>query len=291
MDDVIGRIRSALPTLRPAEGRVAASVLADPDSAIADTVAALAVRAEASQASVVRFARAVGFTGFPELRIALAQELSRRQVELERSEIAEGTINASDTLAEVVAKIAFHEARSIEQTARLIDHDALDTVATTVASGVMSTTFGVGASALAATDLSQKLQRIGLVCQFSPDTHVQLSQAALVGPGSVAVAFSFGGATLEVHRCLTLAKARGALTVAVTNVPDSPVGRLADIVLLSSAREAQLRAGALASRMAQLAVVDFLFVRVAQLRFDDVEAALEATRVAVLEHHLVADKP
>ena len=70
--------------------------------------------------------------------------------------------------------------------------------------------------------------------------------------------------------------------MAVTNDRDSPVGKVADLVLMTSAREAQLRAAALASRMAQLAVVDFLFVRVAQLRFDDVEAALDATRAAVI---------
>ena len=55
---------------------------------------------------------------------------------------------------------------------------------------------------------------------------------------------------------------------------------------MTSAREAELRAAALASRMAQLAVVDFLFVRIAQLRFDDVESALEATRAAVTAQRL-----
>ena len=50
-----------------------------------------------------------------------------------------------------------------------------------------------------------------------------------------------------------------------------------------------LRAAALASRMTQLAVVDFLFVRVAQLRFDDMELALELTREAVLPQHLLPE--
>lgn len=287
MDDVIDRIRRAVHTLRPAEARVARAVLDDPDAALTSTVASLAASAEASQASVVRFARALGFSGLPELRIALARELSRRQVELERSDIAEGQINSTDSLAEVVTKLAFHEARSIEQTARLIDHADLDAVAHAIAQASQTCAIGVGASGLAAGDLAQKLQRIGLMCQYSPDTHVQLTQAALASPDSVLVAFSFGGSTVEVYRSVKLARARGALTVAVTNAPESPVAKAADIVLLTSAREAQLRAAALASRMAQLAVVDFLFVRVAQLRFDDLESALEATRVAVLEQHRV----
>ena len=48
-------------------------------------------------------------------------------------------------------------------------------------------------------------------------------------------------------------------------------------------------AKALASRMTQLAVVDFPFVRVAQLRFNDVESALALTREAVLPHHQLPD--
>lgn len=284
--DVIAQIQAARASLRPAEGAVATTVLADPEAAIVATTVGLARSAGVSQASVVRFARAVGFDGLPELRMALAQDLSRRAVELERSAISSGEIHAEDSLAETVSKLAFHEARSIEQTARLIDLEALDRVAHAVAEGHPSAAFGVGASGLAAQDLSQKLQRIGLVCQFSADTHVQLIQAALAAEGSVMFAVSYRGQTAEVHRAVTIARERGAMTVAITGAPDSPVAREADVVLLTSAREAQLRAAALSSRMAQLAVVDFLFVRVAQLRFDSVEAALEQTRQAVESQRL-----
>ena len=284
--DVIEMIRSMQSESSLAEGRVAATVLADPQFTIAATVAELATRAQVSQASVVRFSRALGFDGVPALRLELAQELSRRALELERSDIAEGEINAADTVADVVSKIAFHEARSIEQTARLIDLAALDRVAGAIAAAHHTSVYGVGASGLAAADLAQKLQRIGLMCLGSQDTHVQLVNAALAGPESVAVAFSFSGRTAEVHNALSIAKRGGALTVAVTNDRDSPIGKVADVVLMTSAREAQLRAAALASRMAQLAVVDFLFVRIAQLRFDDVETALEATRAAVTGQRL-----
>ena len=284
--DVIEMIRSMQSGSSLAEGRVAATVLSDPQFTIAATVAELATRAQVSQASVVRFSRALGFDGVPALRLELAQELSRRAFELERSDIAEGEINAADTVADVVSKIAFHEARSIEQTARLIDLAALDRVAGAIAVAHHTSVYGVGASGLAAADLAQKLQRIGLMCLGSQDTHVQLVHAALAGPESVAVAFSFSGRTVEVHSALSIAKRGGALTVAVTNDRDSPIGKVADLVLMTSAREAQLRAAALASRMAQLAVVDFLFVRIAQLRFDDVETALEATRAAVTTQRL-----
>lgn len=289
--DVIESIRVALPRLRRAEADVARTVLTDPEVALTATVAALAEQAGVSQASVIRFAKALGFTGLPALRMELAQELSRRAVELERSSIAEGELNASDSLADMVAKVAFHEARTIEQTARLLDLDALERVATAISQAHHVVTFGVGASGLAAADLSQKLQRIGLMCLSSYDTHVQMVHAALARSDTTAVAFSFSGGTIDVLHALEVAGHAGAFTVAVTNDKDSPLGQAADVVLRTPAREATLRAAALASRMAQLAVVDFLFMRVAQLRFDDLGAALRATRDAVGTQHLPHSDP
>ena len=284
--DVIEAIRASLPRLRPAEADVGRTVLADPEAALTATVAALAGAAHVSQATVIRFAKTLGFSGLPAMRMDLAQELSRRAMELERSSIAEGQLNASDSLSEMVNKVAFHEARTIEQTARLIDLDALERAADAIAESDHVVTFGVGASGLAAADLSQKLQRIGLMCLSSQDTHMQLVHAALAGPTAVAVAFSFSGGTIDVLHATEVAARAGALTVAITNDRNSPLGQVAELTLQTPAREATLRAAALASRMAQLAMVDFLFMRVAQLRFDDLKAALRATKDAVGAQHL-----
>ncbi|SHE25218.1 MurR/RpiR family transcriptional regulator [Actinomyces glycerinitolerans] len=275
------RIRRARDGFSATEEALAAQILTDPRAALSATTASLARAAGVSQASVVRFARALGYSGLPELRLALAQELSRQDLEREQAGVAQGQINADDTLEELAAKIAFHEARSIEQTVAGLNLDALERAARAIADHAPVTAFGVGASGLVASDLSQKLQRIGLPCQFSPDTHVQLVHAALLDTDDVAVGISFSGRTAEVLRALRLAHGRGALTVAVTGNPASPIAAAADLVLVTIARETELRAAALASRMAQLAVIDVLFARVAQLRYDDLGAALEMTRAAV----------
>jgi len=284
--DVLEAIRAIIPRLRPAEVQVARAVLDDPSFAVTATVATLAERAEVSQASVVRFAKSLGFAGYPSFRVELAQEVSRRALELERSNIAEGELNPSDSPAEMVAKVAFHEARTIEQTGRMLDLDALERIATAIAESERVVTFGVGASGLAAADLAQKLQRIGIMCLSSHDTHVQLVHAALADARTTAIAFSFSGGTIDVLRALEVAGRAGAFTVAITNDTDSPLAAAATATLRTPAREATLRAAALASRMAQLAVADFLFIRVAQLRYTDLDAALSATREAVGAQHL-----
>ncbi len=279
--DILGRISTTKEHLRPAEQAVATAILADPDAASAATVASLAREAKVSQASVVRLAHSLGFSGFPDLRVSLTQELTRRTLEREQSGLSHGRLDGDDSPGDLIGKLAFHEARTIEQTGRLIDEVGLVRVADAIAEGRPTLLLGVGASALAASDLNQKLQRIGLVSVFSTDTHMQLSLAALAAPASVVIAFSFSGRTAEVHRGMELARQQGSLLVAVTGDPESPIGRAADLVLAISAREDELRVGALASRMAQLAVVDFLFVLTAQRRGRDLDALLTQTRDAV----------
>jgi len=288
--DGLVRIRQSLPTLRPAEARIAEVVLADPAAVVGKTITELAALVGTSQATVVRFCRAVGYAGYPEFRIDLAQATSRRAVEQERANVAHGEIDPDDTLQDVVTKIAFHEARTIEETARMLDLDALEQVAGAVAQAPRTDLFGVGSSGLTAQDLAQKLQRIGLICFASPDPHVQLQSAALLGPGAVALGVSHSGLTVETNDALRIARARGATTVAVTNFPESPLVEHADVVLTTTARETKFRSGALSSRIAQLAVVDFLFVRIAQRLYDRTTENLRATYEAVQPHRLGYDR-
>ncbi|WP_418276364.1 MurR/RpiR family transcriptional regulator [Isoptericola jiangsuensis] len=284
--DLLVRLRQMLPDLRPAEQRIAETVLADPVSVVGATIADLATRAGVSQASVVRFCRTAGYEGYPGFRIDLARTTSRRAAEHERSGVAEGEITRDDDLADVVSKIAFHEARTIEGTARSIDLQALERTVRAVVDADRVDVYGVGASGLTAQDLGQKLARIGLVCFAPVDSHQQLQSAAVLGPGSVAIGISHTGRTVEVHQALSLARRRGATTVTVTNFPASPLARVSDVVLTTSVRETQFRTGALASRIAQLAVIDFLFVNVAQRRFDATSEALKHTYEAVQQHRM-----
>ena len=80
---------------------------------------------------------------------------------------------------------------------------------------------------------------------------------------------------------LDVARSRGATTVALTNFPRSPISDVADHVLTTAARETTYRSGATASRLAQLTVVDCLFVGVAARNRAKARKALEVTAEAV----------
>ncbi len=274
------RIRSLVPTLAPAERRVALRVCDDPGAVAASTISDLAVACETSVTTVTRFSRAVGFTGYPALRLALATELGR--AEGGRGARTVGSdIGPGDHLEEVVEKVAFADARAVEETAEQLDVAELRRVVEAIAVAPRVDIYGVGASAFVALDLQQKLHRIGRVAFAWVDPHVAMTSAALLAPGDVAIGLSHSGITQDTVDALERARANGVTTVAITNFPRSPIAAASDHVLTTAARETTFRSGATASRLAQLTVVDCVFVGVAQQTFESSQRALEATHDAV----------
>jgi DNA-binding MurR/RpiR family transcriptional regulator len=285
-DDLLRDLRAALPSLRPSERRVAELVLADPVAAVDLTINDLAERGDTSVASVVRFCRTLGYSGYSDFRLTLASSVGREQVSLGRFGVSDSDISETDDAESVVAKLAFHEAHDIEATAAGLDLRVLDIVAAAVVAAPRIDIYGSASSGLTAADLQQKLHRVGLVSYHWTDVHLALTSAAVLTKGCVAIGFSHSGRTIETADSLASARERGATTVLVTNFPASPIAQEVDYVLATSATETRYRPGAMSGRIAQLAVVDFLFVRIAQLMSDRASAPLELSFDAVQSHRL-----
>ncbi|MGI5503517.1 MurR/RpiR family transcriptional regulator [Lentzea sp. CA-135723] len=280
------RIRSLLPGLARAEQRVAKVVLENPATVAHRSITEVAEQAGTSETTVTRFCKAIGVGGYPELRIALAADTARSQARANHD--MGGDIGPGDDLKQVVGKVAFADARAVEETAEQLDVESLDKVVQAVAGARRVDVYGFGASAFVAFDLQQKLHRIGLTCFAWNDTHIALTSAAVLTEADVAVGISHTGSTAETVEALRVARESGATTVALTNFPRSPITEVADHVLTTAARETTFRSGAMASRIAQLTVIDCLFIGVAQHHVDTAKTALEATYEAVSGHRLGA---
>lgn len=289
--DTLTRVSQNRPGLRPSEQRIADYVLATPAEANELTIGALSERTGVSVASVARFCNALGYSGYSEFRRELAATLSRRESERDKFGVSDADIAPEDAAHDVIAKIAFQEATAIQETAESLDTATLDAVVDAIVAAPRIDIYGSASSGLAAQDLQQKLHRIALTSFHWQDQHLALTSAAVLPAGSVAIGFSHSGLTLETSQALTLARKAGAVTVAVTNYPESPLGRQADLVLTTITRETRYRSGSMSSRMAQLAIVDFIFVRVAQRSYDTVFESLKATYGAVQAHRLPYDEP
>lgn len=281
MADLFTKISQARPGMRPAQAKIADFVLKDPATAANSTIAELSKLVETSTASVVRFCDDIGFHSFTDFRLAVSVASEQRRVARETFSIDKDEIDPKDSLQEVVAKTVFHEVEAIQQTGSGLDLEVLEQVVNLILGARRIELFGLGSSSLATQDLRQKLHRIGLLAFDSPDNHQAITSSAIMNSEDIGLVFSHSGVTPETLEVLQIMKRSGGKTVAVTNFPDSPIARTADYSLVTAAKETRYRSGAMSSRIAQLALVDFMFVRIMQLRLESAEVLLERTYQAV----------
>jgi DNA-binding MurR/RpiR family transcriptional regulator len=269
-------IEASIASLTPSTRRVAEAIRKDPRIVLDNSIAELAETCETSVASVVRFCRAIGLSGYSDLRMSLATELGKQSAQFGPATLG-AEIAGSDTLRDMAIKVASLEMLAIDETVAGLDYDLLEKTVFALDQATRILLFGIGASQFVARDLHHKLLRIGRNAFFMGDTDEAWCGATLADERTVAIGFSHSGATWDTARFLEIARQKQALTVAVTSARDSAVARAADTVLLTYARESSLRAGAMVSRIAQLAMVDVLFLGVARLSYDDTIQALRHT--------------
>lgn len=252
------QIRMKLPGLTPLEAKVAADILALKDIDESVPLRDVATGSGVSEAMVVKVAKKLGFAGFREFRQGL--------VDYYRSDTAalHAEIEVTDTSGEIVQKVFRTAMQALEETFAILDLQAFDRAADYLHRAKQRDFYGLGGSAQIARDVSHKFLRIGIRSSVFDDAHMMMMSAALLGPDDVAIAFSHSGSTSAVIDAIELARRSGARTIAVTNYPDSPVAQLVDVVLCSTAQNNPLLGENATARIAQLNLLDALFVAVAQ---------------------------
>lgn len=273
-------IEAIVSTLSPSTRRIADAIRENPSVVLENTISELAAQCKTSEASVVRFCQAIGMTGYSQLKISLATELGREFAQFGDSLNYGSDIVETDSLQDMALKISSLEILAIQETVARLDFDALARVVTALDGARRTLLFGVGASHFIAEDLQHKLFRIGRNAFVLNDAHEAWAGASLLAPHTVAIGFSHMGETRETVNFLRVAREGGAFTVAVTSARESSLVAAAEVSLFTEVRETTFRAGAMVSRIAQLAVVDCVFAGVAQRRFDDTVEALKRTREA-----------
>lgn len=249
-------IRHVLESLTEGERRVADIVLQDPQGVTLSSVTVLAQRSNTSAATVSRFCRKLGFGRFPQFKIRLARDLAQPIADIHED------VKVGESIDALTRKVFQGNIQTLTDTLQVLDSKSVAEAVALLAKATRILFFGYGASAVVAQDANHKFIRTGKNTLVSTDKHVQLIHAALVGPHDVIVAISHTGRTRELLEVLRVGKEAGARTIAITHYGRSPILRLADVVLQTSARETAYRPESLSSRVAALTIVDALYVGV-----------------------------
>jgi DNA-binding MurR/RpiR family transcriptional regulator len=275
---VLTRIRALQDSLTPSELAVARLISADTAAVLGLSVEVLAARAGVSTASVMRLCRSLGFSGFRELKLALA--LERR---LLPAADTEQEIMPDDSPLQVARKVLAAEACALHETLDLIDEAALNQAVATLAGANRIELYGMGSSAPVVLDAYYRLMRLGLPVSSPPDSHMQSVSAALLKPGDAVLVVSHVGRTTGVLNAARRARAVGATVVALTSFLRSPLLDIAHIHLVTAVREASTRVEAMAARTAHLGLIDTLCVSLALRLQERAQDTLELTQQAIDE--------
>jgi DNA-binding MurR/RpiR family transcriptional regulator len=289
-DSVLVRVRARLPEFTGALQRVAEQVLTDPAAAARATIVELAERSGTSPATVTRFCRALGFEGYSDLRLGIAGETGRAARSAGWTVDIGREIQPTDPLERVLGQIMAADTRAMHDTAALLDLREVERAADAIAAAVRVDIYGASGSALVGAEMQFSLHRIGVAAWAWSDVHNGLASASQLRTGDVALGISHSGQTRETTEMIAEAGSRGAVTVALTKFPRSPLAEVADIVLLTAAQDTTFRPDALSARHPQLVVLDLLYIAVAPRTHERAHAAFQRTARAVDGHKVIDRK-
>lgn len=269
-------LNEMLETLTPSEKKLAEYIIAHPKESIRLTASALGEKSQTSGAAVIRLCKSLGFNGFQELKIRVAGDLQGDAVTGYRD------IEPNEEYKEIIAKMTSNTIQTIQETIDIMNEDSLKAAVEALIQAKSIVFIGFGASYISAIDAEQKFLRVNKDVQSFSDVHIAATSIANKGPDDVIVGISFSGQTKGVAKLLELAKQKGSTTISMTKYGQSIVSDHADIQLhTSAAKEATFRSGATSSRIAQLHLIDILFMCLVSQEYDEMIEYIDATREAV----------
>lgn len=269
---ILNALQEKMDSLYPKERTLADMILLLPQDVVAMTITELAERSGSSTATISRFCKTLHCRNFPEFKRKLAAELAQQTA---AAPTQYQDIVAGNPLPEIVAAITANNMRSLTDTTQVLDLNQLRLAIRALHQAKRIDLYGSGTSGMVAQDLFHKLIRIGKAAAAFSDPHLQLTSASSLTPEDVAVGISYSGETPETIHALRSAAEQGAVTLSISRFGTSKLTTHASIRLFTSSSEAGMRRGDMASRMAQLHVVDILFTGLVSEYFNEYVPRLE----------------
>ena len=260
------------------EKRVADWLFSHSGEILPYSISDLASMCESSEATIVRFSKRLGCTGYQDLKIALAREHDKK--------VIAPTITADDDCFSIFEKVCNDAYMSLERTKKTLSPEAMSAAVRAIADSGRVVLIGLGTSAQVAEDASNKLLRAGYNSVAYADTHMQAIAVSQLRRGDTVIGISQSGASKDIVESMKVAKSRGARTIAITSRERSPIARLSEIVLLTDTEETRHSTLGLNSHLARLVVIDALCYKLVYENVEHAqalgegEAELKAKRIA-----------
>ena len=268
--DIISCITDRFVELTATEKRIAQFILDDVAAAAELPIAEIARLTQTSQASVTRFARALGCKDVRELKMKLAQSIAVGQRFILDVPDLEGVQGIYESIISV-----------LETNRRALDIEALKRAVSWLSDARQILALGMGGgSTICAQEIQYRLFRLGLPVRM---------MSSAVTPQDVVIVLSLGGYTREIIESAAIASQYGAKVIAITPA-GTPLAEQADLVLPLLVRENDYIFKPSTSRYAMLAMVDVLATELAMANKPQAKGKLRRIKLALDSHRGGVDR-
>lgn len=279
---VFVHIGSEYYTFTAAEKKLADYILSAQDCISRMSISQLASACSVADATVSRFCRRLGYKGYPDFKLAIANASIHR---LEDNPLS-GEITREDTLEAISQKLLNASAMAMVQTREVLNLDAVAEAAAVLRESTSVLCMGQGGSMLIASEAAHLFSTISGKFRPVSDSHMQAMAAVMMEPTDSILFYSYSGSTLAMLDTLKTAKERGGRIILVTRFPNSPGAALADIVLQCGANENPLQSGSVPARIAQMYLTDILFSEYTRKNLDEAKESRNRIAQALAAKHV-----
>ena len=256
---LLRHIKNTLPDLRKSEKIVGEFILADPKSIITMKTAEASSAMGISEPTLIRFCKALGFTGYQELKINLSQQLAADDY------FVMYEIDQNDTLHELCEKVFDTTISEILNVRSQIDQNVLSDAIEILANAGRVEFYAFGGSAPVAMDGQHKFFRLKIPSSYISDPHIQFMSANSLGKDDVVVVISQSGTTSALIDSVKIVRKSGVKVIGI--MPgNTPLASICDYPLVINIGDNNRISKPHTSRIAYTAVIDVLTMGVAQLK-------------------------
>lgn len=258
--DLVQRVQECYDSLRPSERIVAKHLRAQAGTRLDLSITELARLLGVSEATVSRVSRALGYSGFSDLKLSVAEGVAPRGADFVN---IPAEIDRTDTIIANSSRLASLLCASIQGTQRMLDSAPLEASIEAIRAASRIILVGVGGAAAICQEAAHLLMKAGVDVTSHSDAYMQIVAASNMKAGEVIIGISHTGATQIVASALKLARANGAHAIAITSDETSPVAQEAEITLTtwnSGEPSVPLHGDFLEGRISQLFLVDLLYI-------------------------------
>lgn len=253
---ILSKIENHMDRFTQAEKKIAIYIMEHAEIVPNLTTKDISNNTGSSEASVVRFCKTIGIGSFKAFKLALVRDLTVAEMNINDFSVME----KKDSPYDLFNKVTYVNKAAIETTVSTLDKRELEKASDVIVKAKKVLFYGVGGSAVSAMDGAYKFTKLGYFSVMNLDFHMMLSLVGHLEEGDVFIAISNSGKTKDVLELSRFAKKKGATILAITKLGKSPLFKEADIKLCTPDMEQDNRIGSIASRMAQLNIIDSLYI-------------------------------